>query len=201
LTTRDDCAILTALKERKAVIMQELQDTINAMVSATIIKANQKLMNLGSSQQIPIQVPVIYFERESHTFAIAIREASGKMYIKFNLRNAQLNPHLIPEVISHEVSHLACFLVGHKGHDYFWSIFDRSIGGKGETHIKGVRHENLYKYSCGCQIHDVSKRKHNMIQNDSVVYICKRCKRPLVFVMTPEESKKLANQEKVAICA
>jgi len=180
--------------------MQELQDTINAMVSATIIKANQKLRDIGISKQIPIQVPVIYSNRESHTFATAIQEVSGKMKIKFNLCNAQLNPHLIPEVVSHEVSHLACFLVGHKGHDYFWSRFDRSIGGKGETYIKGVRHENCYKYSCGCMTHEISTRKHNLIQKQGAVYLCKRCRRKLELVMTPEEFKNL-NQSKEAIHA
>ena len=176
----------------------QLEETIKAMIFATIVRANQKLRELGSSKQIPENVRVIFSDRESRVFGTAIREFTGEMRIRFNLHNARLNPDLIPEVISHEVSHLACFLVGHNGHDYFWSHFDRSIGGKGETHIKGVKHESYYKYSCGCRMHDISKRKHNMIQNGEAQYSCKICHKRLEFVMTPEEFK---NQQKEVVYA
>lgn len=179
----------------------QLEDTIKAMIYATIVKANQKLRELGSSKQIPGNIKVIFSNRESRVFGTAIQEYTGEMKIRFNLFNAKLNPDLVQEVISHEVSHLACFLVGHKGHDYFWSRFDRSIGGKGETHIKGVKHETYYKYSCGCRMHDISTRKHNMIKNGKAQYSCKICHKRLEFAMTPEEWNNMKNQQKEVVYA
>ena len=107
----------------------------------------------------------------------------------------------INEVVVHEFAHIvikSMFPNGYKGrkkvqgHGREWkrvccmlgllnpksttSLFSESVS------LKSTRKTKTYEYNCGCQTHDITKRRHNLITNKGNKYLCTKCKNEIKFV-------------------
>ncbi|WP_044470589.1 SprT family zinc-dependent metalloprotease [Mannheimia massilioguelmaensis] len=111
-----------------------------------------------------------------------------KNHIKLNRTLLLENPHaFIAQVVPHELAHLIVYLqFGRvKPHGKEWQmvmqeLFNLPADTCHQFDVKSVQGQT-FAYSCRCQTHQLSIRRHHNIQQKSVVYFCKKCKTKLQF--------------------
>ncbi|MDH2998918.1 SprT family protein [Pasteurellaceae bacterium LFhippo2] len=129
------------------------------------------------------------------TVSYAVRGVkAGVAYLQRN--EIRFNPTLLAEngtefiqqVVPHELAHILVYqqfgLVQPHGKE--WKMMmEQVLGVPAETYhcfdttsVQG----KTFPYSCGCQTHQLSIRRHNAIVRDGRAYICKKCKQPLKAV-------------------
>lgn len=84
----------------------------------------------------------------------------------------------IDEVVPHELAHLLVFKTFGKvkPHGKEWQYMMSEVLGKlpKVTHNFTIK-RNSYMYRCNCQIHHLTKIRHNKIQNNKSSYLCQKC--------------------------
>ena len=131
-------------------------------------------------------VPTISYDLRGVKAGIAYLQ---KNVIKFNrtllLENSD---EFIRQVVPHELAHLIVYQVfGRvKPHGQEWQavmtqLFNLPPDTCHQFDIKNVQGET-FEYSCACQTHFLSTRRHNRIVREKIEYLCRKCKGKLVFV-------------------
>ncbi|MGX2968386.1 SprT family zinc-dependent metalloprotease [Ursidibacter sp. B-7004-1] len=119
---------------------------------------------------------------------------AGVAYLQQN--EIRLNPILLQEngdifiqqVVPHELAHLLVYqqfgLVQPHGKEWKM-VMETVLGVPAETYhcfdttsVQGER----FSYRCECQTHQLSIRRHNAILRQNRQYLCRKCKKVLVFV-------------------
>ncbi len=87
----------------------------------------------------------------------------------------------INQVVPHELAHLIVYQVfGRvKPHGKEWqAVMTQLFGLPADTchqfDVESVQGKT-FVYWCGCQIHQLSIRRHNKIQREGVLYFCRKC--------------------------
>lgn len=130
-------------------------------------------------------IPTICYDLKGVKAGVAYLQLNS---IKFNrtllLENTE---NFILQVVPHEVAHLIVFHVfGHvKPHGKEWQsvmteLFQLNADTCHQFNVDNVLGKT-FKYCCECQIHHLTTRRHNRIQSDNAVYICRKCHSKLVF--------------------
>ncbi|PVX42970.1 SprT protein [Pasteurella langaaensis DSM 22999] len=109
--------------------------------------------------------------------------------IKFNRTLLLENPEdFIRQVVPHELAHLVVYQVfGRvKPHGKEWkAVMEQIFQLPAETcHQFDVESVlgTTFLYRCHCQQYQLSVRRHNRIQRENAVYLCRKCKTKLVAV-------------------
>lgn len=110
----------------------------------------------------------------------------------------RLNPQLLLEnpeeflqqVVPHELAHLLVYqLFGRvKPHGIEWQNMMTGLFGLpahtchrfDTSSVQG----KTFPYQCGCQIHQLSIRRHQRVQRGSASYFCRKCKQKLIFMLS-----------------
>lgn len=109
--------------------------------------------------------------------------------IKFNRTLLLENPEeFIRQVVPHELAHLIVYQVfGRvKPHGKEWKavmeqVFQLSPEICHQFDVESVQGKT-FLYRCDCQQHHLSIRRHNRIQRESAVYLCRKCKSQLNYL-------------------
>ncbi|MBV6541233.1 SprT family zinc-dependent metalloprotease [Ursidibacter maritimus] len=119
---------------------------------------------------------------------------AGVAYLQQN--EIRLNPILLQEngdtfiqqVVPHELAHLLVYQQFGRvqPHGKEWRmVMETVLGVPAETYhcfdttsVQGER----FSYRCECQTHQLSIRRHNAILRQNRQYLCRKCKKVLVFV-------------------
>ncbi|MCY3768198.1 MAG: SprT-like domain-containing protein [Gammaproteobacteria bacterium] len=124
--------------------------------------------------------------------------AAGMYRVQNDRPEFRYNPHLfakyfaenLSETVPHEVSHyIVHTMYGTKArpHGPEWKQVMRDFGAKPvrtcNFDLSGipVRRHRRFEYQCGCRMHSVTTRVHNMISTGTRQYFCKSCARELVI--------------------
>jgi SprT protein len=123
--------------------------------------------------------------------------AAGMYCVRNNRRWIRYNPYLfakyfddnINETVPHEVAHYVTDMVyGHarvKPHGQQWRELMLSLGVNPrrtcEYNLEGIpqRRQHYHTYVCQCTSHQLSRRRHNKIIRERVLYFCRHCRQPL----------------------
>ncbi|MDH2926421.1 SprT family zinc-dependent metalloprotease [Lonepinella koalarum] len=108
--------------------------------------------------------------------------------IKLNRTLLLENPNeFIHQVVPHELAHLLVYqLFGRvKPHGKEWqglmqNLFHLPADTCHQFDVQSVQGKT-YAYDCGCQIHQLSQRRHHKMMRESAVYFCKFCGGKLEF--------------------
>lgn len=118
---------------------------------------------------------------------------AGLAYLQQN--QIRLNPILLQEngrdfidqVVPHELAHLLVYqLFGRvQPHGKEWRmVMEQVFHQPAETYhcfdVSQVQ-GRTFSYRCACQTHALSVRRHNAVWREQRVYLCRRCKQPLIF--------------------
>lgn len=121
-------------------------------------------------------------------------QKAGVAYLREN--EIRLNPVLLQEngfvfvqqVVPHELAHLLVYQqFGRvRPHGKEWKAMMEQVLGV-PAHIYHTFDTSSvatqYAYQCGCQIHKLSVRRHNAIQQNQRSYICKKCQQSLRLII------------------
>lgn len=149
-------------------------------------KLNQSLQLAEAYFKRKFTMPEVNYELRGIKAGVAYLQ---KNEIKFNrtllLENAD---EFIRQVVPHELAHLIVYqMFGRvKPHGKEWQlvmneIFNLPADTCHQFDIKNVQGET-FEYSCACQTHFLSTRRHNRIVREKIEYLCRKCKGKLVFV-------------------
>ncbi|CZF83680.1 Protein SprT [Grimontia celer] len=165
--------------ESKLPNMNELHYRLTQRVSECITLANKQL---GSE----FAVPAIRFDIRGKTAGMALLQ---RWQLRFNPVLLEENVEaFFDEVVPHEISHLVVYARFGKvrPHGKEWQAVMSQVFGviPKTTHSFDVSsvQGKTFTYQCGCDHIELSIRRHNKVQREQVQYVCRRCKRPLVFV-------------------
>jgi SprT protein len=119
--------------------------------------------------------PKIRFDLTGVTFA-------GLAYLNYNEINLNLEMAMkFPDFLANTPGHEAAHLIAHqlygsniKPHGTQWKRIMRFLNQEPERTHEYIL-ETEYKYQCNCQIHYLTKRKHNRIVNKKSRYKCNFC--------------------------
>lgn len=106
--------------------------------------------------------------------------------VRFNRTLLLENPQeFIQQVVPHELAHLLVYQhFGRvKPHGSEWrfmmeQVFQLPADTCHQFDVSNVRGKT-FEYQCACQIHHLTARRHNKVQQQSAVYFCRKCKAPL----------------------
>ncbi|OBW91863.1 SprT family zinc-dependent metalloprotease [Gallibacterium salpingitidis] len=116
----------------------------------------------------------------------------------------RLNPTLllenqqafIDEVVPHELAHLLVYKQFGRvqPHGKEWQmvmnkVFKLEARTRHQFAVESVQGET-YPYRCACQLHHLTKRRHNKILREGVEYFCKKCKTKLQIAKLENEATK-----------
>lgn len=117
-------------------------------------------------------------------------------------RSIYYNPHFfvkflddslqstVPHEVSHYVTDILYGINAIKPHGTEWKAVMHALGAKPERtcnyDLNGIPHrrEKRYPYRCQCSEYELTTRRHNNIQNNRRNYLCKSCKKQLLYVPT-----------------
>ena len=127
-----------------------------------------------------------------------IGQAAGMYCVRQNKRWIRYNPFLfakyfsdnIANTIPHEVAHYIVEQLygirGIKPHGKQWrqimNLFGAEPSRTCHYNLQGIPHrrQRTYSYQCQCRHHQLSARRHNRIQLQGILYICRYCEQSLV---------------------
>ena len=125
--------------------------------------------------------------------------AAGMYRVVRGQPTIRYNPYLFAKyfdenyatTIPHEVAHyLTDVVYGYtnvKPHGREWRTVMRMLGADASVHcdfdLDGIptRHYRRVPYICGCQLHELTKVRHNRVQHKGVRYFCRACRAELVL--------------------
>lgn len=120
-------------------------------------------------------------------------------YIRYNPALFALDPaHHLEHTVSHEVAHYVADLMHRRRirpHGAEWHAVMTALGveprATGDYSLVGitVRRERRHRYRCGCGGHSLTTRRHHRVQRGRMVYVCRRCRQPLVFAGNEKDFK------------
>lgn len=112
-----------------------------------------------------------------------------KSLIKLNYRLHRDNPSEIKNTYLHELAHIITRLkYGRNGvdaHGWQWKSVMRSLGRSPERchkmDVSALKNKTTrIAYKCGCQVHNITKQRHNKIMRGTGSYQCGKCKQKIV---------------------
>lgn len=125
--------------------------------------------------------------------------AAGMFCIRAGRKWIRYNPYLfskyytdnLAQTVPHEVAHYAIeHIYGHRvvrPHGQEWRSLMHAMGVAHAARtcdydLAGipVRKQNLHAYSCSCQQHQLTRRRHNKIEKEGVRYYCRLCQQLLI---------------------
>lgn len=127
-----------------------------------------------------------------------IGQVAGMYCVRHDTRWIRYNPFLfakyfndnLANTIPHEVAHYVVEqLYGFRGikpHGQQWRQIMRKLGAEpsrtSDYDLEGIPHrrQRTYSYQCQCRQHQLSTRRHNKIQRQGILYICRYCDQTLV---------------------
>ncbi|MDP8161706.1 SprT family zinc-dependent metalloprotease [Pasteurella skyensis] len=134
-----------------------------------------------------------YFEKEFITPQVNYKVRGAKAGVAYLERNEiRFNPILLQEnsdefiknVVPHELAHIIVYqqFGKVKPHGKEWQgVMEQVFGIPAETchqfELDSVR--QTFQYKCACQIHLLTIKRHNAIQQKGRSYICRKCKHKL----------------------
>ncbi|WP_439243315.1 SprT family zinc-dependent metalloprotease [Lonepinella sp. BR2474] len=135
--------------------------------------------------QRPFPMPTVSYEVRGVKAGVAYLQQN---VIKLNRTLLLENPQaFIQQVVPHELAHLLVYQVfGRvKPHGKEWQVimqhlFQLPADTCHQFDVQSVQGKT-YAYQCGCQIHQLSQRRHNKIVRESAVYLCRICGGKLEF--------------------
>ncbi len=109
----------------------------------------------------------------------------NKNEVRFNPILLQENgTDFISQVVPHELAHI--LVHQHFGrvqpHSKEWQMMMETVFGVAAKIYHCFETNSVAKqfpYRCGCQIHQLSQRRHNAVQQKKQQYICRKCKQVL----------------------
>ncbi|PJG84377.1 SprT family zinc-dependent metalloprotease [Conservatibacter flavescens] len=131
-------------------------------------------------------MPVVSYDVRGVKAGVAYLQ---KNCIKFNRTLLLENPEaFINQVVPHEVAHLIVYQIfGQvKPHGKEWqfvmvSLFQIPADTCHQFDVSSVQGKT-YPYRCACQIHQLTVRRHQKVQHERAVYICRKCQSPLSWL-------------------
>ena len=106
-----------------------------------------------------------------------------KIHRKFYTENNDME--CLFDTYSHELAHILVerLYKGRQNHNWKWSKLHQAMGGNGKQfHNQDVKkYARPYVYNCGCQKHNISGKKHNLIQRNGYSYSCRKCRNTIKF--------------------
>ncbi|KAA6209682.1 SprT family zinc-dependent metalloprotease [Avibacterium paragallinarum] len=111
-----------------------------------------------------------------------------KNEIRFNRTLLLENPdYFLQQIVPHELAHLIVYQVFGRvsPHGKEWkAVMEKLFNLPAEIYhcldVQSVQGKT-FPYQCACQIHNLSLRRHNRVQNQSAEYFCKQCKEKLML--------------------
>lgn len=111
----------------------------------------------------------------------------NKNEVRFNPILLQENgAEFIAQVVPHELAHI--LVHQHFGrvqpHGKEWQMMMETVLGVPAEIYHCFDTQSVaqqFPYRCGCQLHQLSIRRHNAVQQKNQRYICRKCKQPLFF--------------------
>lgn len=154
----------------------------------------KKALAIGASK-LNIHIPFegVRFFNKSRTAGYVIPMRENVVYL--NLELLKQNPrHFEKDTIPHEVAHLFATklqirnnLSMERAHGNTWKMVMRKVYGIQPVRCHSLNTDGIgkrvkkYKYVCSCKKHEIGQTRHNKAQK-GVKYICKKCKKHLVFL-------------------
>lgn len=135
--------------------------------------------------QIAFSWPTIDYGLKGSAAGVAILQG---WQIRLNsVLLAENKQTFIDQVIPHELAHLLVWQqfgkVAPHGKQWRW-MMEKVLGVTARrTHnfaIDSVR-VKTFTYHCTCQLHQLSIRRHNRVQRQQSLYLCRRCRQPLII--------------------
>jgi SprT protein len=149
--------------------------------------------------QHPLQLPPIRFDLRGACAGQAVFRTEGRKeqcHLRFNAVLLHQNPEeFFSQVVAHEAAHvIARRIFGKriKPHGQEWQRVMRDVLGVEPRvrHQMDVRRsvKREHAYLCGCETyrHQLSSIRHNRIQRQQQVYLCRKCRQPLRLEFTPQ---------------
>lgn len=108
-----------------------------------------------------------------------------KIHRKFYIENNDME--CLFDTYSHELAHILVerLYKTRQNHNWKWSKLHQAMGGNGKQfHNQDVKkYARPYQYSCYCdgKKHNVSGKKHNLIQRNGYIYKCRTCRNTIQF--------------------
>jgi len=110
--------------------------------------------------------------------------------IRYHPALFSLDPsHHLEHTVPHEVAHYVTDLLHRRRvrpHGQEWRAVMTALGAvpraTGDYSLEGIplRRERRHSYRCGCGEHLLTARRHHRVQRGRMVYVCRRCRQPLV---------------------
>ena len=97
----------------------------------------------------------------------------------------------VPHEVAHYVVHCLYGLDRVKPHGQEWlavmTAFDADPSVTGDFDLTGIptRTQRRFRYHCGCREHEITTRRHNVIQAGRGRYECRLCRGELHFIGAP----------------
>lgn len=136
-----------------------------------------------------------FFDKEFQAPTISYEVRGLKAGVAYLQRNeVRFNPVLLEEngeefvnqVVPHELAHILVYQQFGRvaPHGKEWKmVMETVLGVPAEIYhcFDTANVAKQFDYACECQTHHLSVRRHNAIQTGKLVYLCKKCKKTLVF--------------------
>ena len=139
--------------------------------------------------------------------------AAGMYRVRNSRRQIRYNPYIfgkyfpdnVVNTVPHEVAHyLTDIIYGlHKvrPHGKEWQAVMHTLGAEPtvtcQYDLAGIplRRQRRFSYRCACSSHAVSTVRHNRVLRGQGTYVCRQCRKPLIFEGVPRGSNAAADQE------
>lgn len=156
-----------------------------------VVTTRETIQRAGQLFGSEFQLPLISFDLSGRI--------AGMYRVRWRQQEIRYNPYIFSKYFSdnlantvpHEVAHyLADELFGTRNirpHGTEWQAIMCKLGVEPtvtcQYDLSGIpqRRQRRFDYSCGCKTHAISTVRHNRVQGGKGSYLCRQCRRPLVY--------------------